>query len=280
MKDVSSASRFNRLFMYMFLIVVSFISIFPFLWMIVSSTNPSVDVTRGRLLPGNYFFENFRNLLTSVDILNALKNSILVSVSTTVLGLLIGSLAGYGFEIYRSRAKDVVFNILLTSMMIPFAAIMVPLYRMFGQITNWIPAIGIDTLAAVVLPTMTTAFLIFFFRQNTKMFPKELLEAGRIDGLSELGLFVSIYIPTMRTTYAAAAIITFMNSWNNYLWPLIVLQTPQNQTVPLLISILGSSYAPDFGVIMLAIVLTTIPTAIIFFLMQKHFVAGMIGSVK
>ncbi|MGZ7440359.1 carbohydrate ABC transporter permease [Paenibacillus sp. TH7-28] len=272
--------KVKRMSMYLFLAVAAFVSIFPFLWIIVSSTNPSVDVTRGRLLPGAYFMANLRNLLDSVDIVNALKNSLIVSVSTTLLALLIASLAGYGFEIYRSKAKDIVFNILLLSMMIPFAAMMVPLYRMFGKITNLIPLIGIDTLAAVVLPAMTTAFLIFFFRQSTKMFPKELLEAGRIDGLSELGLFFRVYVPTMKTTYAAAAIITFMSSWNNYMWPLIVLQTPEKQTVPLLISTLGSSYAPDYGLIMLAIVISTVPTALVFFVMQKHFVAGMIGSVK
>ncbi|CAM4354917.1 carbohydrate ABC transporter permease [Paenibacillus phoenicis] len=270
----------KRISMYVFLAVAAFVSIFPFLWIIVSSTNPSVDVTRGKLLPGSHFGANLRNLLDSVDILNALKNSLAVSVSTTLLALLIASLAGYGFEIYRSKAKDMVFNVLLLSMMLPFAALMVPLYRMFGRITNLLPLIGIDTLAAVVLPTMTTAFLIFFFRQSTKMFPKELLEAGRIDGLSELGMFFRVYVPTMKTTYAAAAIITFMSSWNNYMWPLIVLQTPQKQTVPLLISTLGSSYSPDYGLIMLAIVISTLPTAIVFFVMQKHFVAGMIGSVK
>lgn len=270
----------KRISMYVFLAVAAFVSIFPFLWILVSSTNPSVDVTRGKLLPGSHFMTNLRNLLDSVDILNALKNSLIISVSTTLLALLIASLAGYGFEIYRSKAKDIVFNVLLLSMMLPFAALMVPLYRMFGRITNLLPLIGIDTLAAVVLPTMTTAFLIFFFRQSTKMFPKELLEAGRIDGLSELGLFFRIYVPTMKTTYAAAAIITFMSSWNNYMWPLIVLQTPQKQTVPLLISTLGSSYSPDYGLIMLAIVISMLPTAIVFFVMQKHFVAGMIGSVK
>ncbi|MEC2345078.1 carbohydrate ABC transporter permease [Paenibacillus barengoltzii] len=272
-----AAKRFS---MYAFLAVAAFVSIFPFLWIIVSSTNPSVDVTRGKLLPGSHFMANLRNLMDSVDMLNALKNSLVVSVSTTLLALLIASLAGYGFEIYRSKAKDIVFNVLLLSMMLPFAALMVPLYRMFGRITNLLPLIGIDTLAAVVLPTMTTAFLIFFFRQSTKMFPKELLEAGRIDGLSELAMFFRVYVPTMKTTYAAAAIITFMSSWNNYMWPLIVLQTPQKQTVPLLISTLGSSYSPDYGLIMLAIVISTLPTAIVFFVMQKHFVAGMIGSVK
>ncbi len=165
-------------------------------------------------------------------------------------------------------------------MMIPFAALMVPLYRMFGSLSQVAPFIGMDTLASVMLPTITTAFLIFFFRQNTKMFSRELIEAGRIDGLSELGIFFRIYMPTMKTTYAAAAIITFMNSWNNYLWPLVVLQSPENQTIPLLISNLGSSYAPDYGVIMLTIVIATLPTALIFFVMQKHFVAGMMGSVK
>ena len=272
--------KMKRIFAYTVLIIASIISIFPFLWMIISATNKSVDVTKGRLLPGSHFLENFNNLLDTVDIVPALINSAKISISTTVLSLLIASLAGYGFEVFKSKAKDVVFNILLISMMIPFAALMVPLFRMFGKISAVAPFIGIDTLTSAVLPTLTTAFLIFFFRQSTKMFPKDILEAGRIDGLSELGVFFRIYVPTMKTTYAAAAIITFMASWNNYLWPLVVLQSPENQTIPLLISNLGSSYAPDFGVIMTAIVIATLPAAIIFFIMQKHFVAGMMGSVK
>lgn len=270
----------KKVFGYGFLTSAAIISIFPFLWMIVSSTNKSVDVTKGRLLPGTHFMENLNNLLSTVDLVPALMNSAKISIITTVLGMLIASLAGYGFEIYQSKAKDYVFNFLLLSMMIPFAALMVPLFRMFGTISQTAPIIGIDTISAVILPTVTTAFLIFFFRQNTKMFPKDILEAGRIDGLTELGVFFRIYIPTMKTTYAAAAIITFMASWNSYLWPLVVLQSPENQTIPLLISVLGSSYSPDYGVIMTAIVIATLPAALIFFIMQKHFVAGMMGSVK
>ena len=272
--------KIKRIFTYLFLTFAAIISIFPFFWMIVSATNKSIDVSKGKLIPGSHLIENLKNLIETVDIVPALTNSAIISVSTTILSLIIASLAGYGFEIYRSKTKDIVFNILLISMMIPFAALMVPLYRMFGSISQVAPFIGMDTLVAVMLPTLTTAFLIFFFRQNTKMFSKELIEAGRIDGLSELGIFFRIYMPTMKTTYAAAAIITFMNSWNNYLWPLVVLQSPEKQTIPLLISNLGSSYAPDYGVIMLTIVIATLPTALIFFLMQKHFVAGMMGSVK
>ncbi|ELK46585.1 carbohydrate ABC transporter permease [Halobacillus sp. ACCC02827] len=270
----------KRIGVYVFLSVAALFSIFPFLWMIVSMTNKSVDVTQGRLLPGTHLFENIRVLFESVDVVTALVNSTIIAVITTFLTLLIGSLAGYGFEIYRSPGKDRIFNVLLLSMMIPFAAIMIPLYRLFGGVSSTIPFLGIDTLAAAILPTVITAFFIFFFRQNTKMFAKELVEAGRMDGLSELGIFFRIYLPTMKTTYAAAAIIAFMNSWNNYLWPLVILQSPENQTIPLLISNLGAGYSPDYGVIMTAIVIATLPTALVFFIMQKHFVAGMMGSVK
>ncbi|NHC40384.1 carbohydrate ABC transporter permease [Bacillus sp. MM2020_1] len=273
-------NKFKNTFSYTVLIIAAIVSVFPFLWMIVSSTNKSVDVTQGKMLPGSHFMQNLHNLLDTVDLVPALINSTKISVITTILAMLIASLAGYGFEIYKSKSKDFVFNILLVSMMIPFAALMVPLFRMFATISQSLPFIGIDTIAAVILPTVTTAYLIFFFRQSTKMFPKEILEAGRIDGLSELGCFFRIYLPTMKTTYAAAAIITFMASWNSYLWPLVVLQSPENQTIPLLISNLGSSYSPDFGMIMTAIVIATLPAALIFFIMQKHFVAGMMGSVK
>lgn len=273
-------SKIKRISMYVFLTIVSIVSIFPFLWMIISMTNKSVDVSKGKFLPGNYLFENIKALFNTVDLFSALLNSAKISIATTILGLLIASFAGYGFEVFRSRAKEIVFSILLLSMMIPFAALMVPLYRMFGSISQVMPIIGIDTLSSVVIPTMTTAFLIFFFRQSAKMFPRELIEAGRIDGLNEWGIFFRIFIPTMKTTYAAAAIITFMSSWNNYLWPLVVLQSEENKTIPLLISNLGAGYAPDFGVIMTAIVIATLPTALVFFFMQKHFVAGMMGSVK
>ncbi|NDL67034.1 carbohydrate ABC transporter permease [Anaerotalea alkaliphila] len=272
--------RLKSIAAYVFLVIAALISIYPFFWMVVSMTNRSVDVTGGRQLPGTYLMENLNNLFGQVDMVTALGNSTLVAVISTLLTMLLTSLAGYGFHVYRSRRKDIVFNVLLLSMMIPFAAIMIPLYRLFGRISQVAPWIGIDTLAAAFLPTLTTAFFIFFFRQNTGMFPEELIEASRLDGLSETGIFFRIYIPTMKTTYAAAAIIAFMNSWNNFLWPLIVLQSPAKKTVPLLISNLGSSYAPDYGMIMSAITIATLPTVFVFFLMQKHFVAGMTGSVK
>ncbi|MGN0144278.1 MAG: carbohydrate ABC transporter permease [Clostridium sp.] len=264
---------------YIFLGIASFISIFPFFWMIVSATNKSVDVTRGKLTIGSNLMTNLNNLLSSdLGFVNSLINSAIIAVITTVLALIISSIAGYGFEIFRTPARDKVFSILLLSMMIPFSALMIPLYKFFGAFNGTF--MGLNSYAAIILPSISTAFLIFFFRQNTKSFPKDILEAARIDGLGELAIFFKMYVPTMKNTYAAGAIITFMTSWNNYLWPLLVLQTPEKRTVPLVISTFASSYTPDYGMIMMSIVIATLPTAIVFFTMQKHFVAGMIGSVK
>lgn len=265
---------------YIFLVVMSIVFAFPFYFLLVSATNSSIDVTNGRMLPGVQLLTNLKNIFSQTEMLNAMKNSTIVALFQTTLALLLGSAAGYGFEVYRSKGKDIIFNIILLSMMVPFAAIMIPLFRLFGKMSSLSPLIGINSYASVFLPYIATAFLVFYFRQNTKMFSKDLLEAGRIDGLSEIGLFFKIYMPTMKTTYAAAAIITFMNSWNNYLWPLVVVQSTEKQTVPLLISQLGSSYSPDFGMIMAAVLVATIPTLVIFFVLQKHFVAGMLGASK
>lgn len=269
--------------MYLFLTVAAFVSVFPLFWMIIAATNKSVDVSKGTLLPGSYFMENLNAVLGSnLNYTNAFKNSLFIAIVTTTIAMLISSAAGYAFGIYKSKLKNVTFSIILLSMMVPFAALMVPLFRLFSKFSS-IPGlkwIALNTRGSVIIIAVATAFLIFFFRQNTASFPKDLIEAARLDGLSEYGIFFRIYIPSMKPTYAAAIVVTFMSSWNNYLWPLIALQSEEKRTLPLIISAMGSSYTPDYGMMMMAIVISTIPTALIFFFMQKQFVAGMTGSVK
>ena len=276
-------NRIARFFMYLFLTVAAFVSVFPLFWMIIASTNKSVDVSKGTLLPGSYFMENLNAVLSSnLNYMNAFKNSLFIAVVTTTLAMLISSAAGYAFGIYKTKLKNATFNIILLSMMVPFAALMVPLFRLFSKFSS-IPGlkwIALNTSGSVIVIAVATAFLIFFFRQNTSTFPKDLIEAARLDGLSEYGIFFRIYMPSMKSTYAAAIVVTFMSSWNNYLWPLIALQSENKRTLPLIISAMGSSYTPDYGMMMTAIVISTIPTALIFFFMQKQFVAGMTGSVK
>ncbi|PQF24235.1 lactose ABC transporter permease [Enterococcus mundtii] len=278
-KQVSIGQLLLSIFKYTSLVIVSFISIFPFVWMILGMTNTAVDISSGKLMIGENLVINFQNLFSNdLNFSRSLLNSAMIAVVTTIFALLISSMAGYGFEIYKSKRKEVVFNILLLSMMVPFAALMIPLYRMFSQLNGTI--LGINSFLVVILPSVSTAFLIFFFRQNAKSFPKDLVEAARLDGLKELSIFFRVYLPTAKNTYAAAAIITFMSSWNNYLWPLVALQSPDKRTVPLVLSAMGASYTPDYGMIMSGLVIATLPTALVFFILQKQFVQGMIGSVK
>jgi lactose/L-arabinose transport system permease protein len=196
------------------------------------------------------------------------------SILGTLLTLTVTSLAGYGFEIFRSRTRDRIFGGLLLLLSIPFAALIVPLFMMFSR------AGLMNTYAGIMLPGIAAIFMIFYFRQNTKSFPHELRDAALLDGLKEWQVFLYIYIPVMRSTYAAAMIIVFMTSWNAYLWPLMVIQTNEMKTITLQLASLASAYTPDYGLIMIANVLATLPTVLVFFLLQRRFVEGMLGSVK
>ena len=273
-------NKATKIIIYIFLIISAIIFFFPFYFLIVSATNTSAAVTSGSLLFGGELFNNLRKMVENTRVIQAMINSLFIAVVQTFISVLLSSMAGYGFSIHKTKGKDFVYKIILLSMMIPFASLMVPLFQIFGSISKVAPAIGIDTFWGVMLPYLATAFLIFYFRQSSSAFPKDLLDAGRIDGLSEIGLFFKVYMPTMKSTYASAIIVTFMTSWNNYMWPLVVLQSSEKFTVPLVVSALGSGYTPDYGVIMASILVTTIPIAIIFFSLQKNFVAGFTGSVK
>lgn len=260
--------------MYIFLTIVSLISVFPLYWMLISATNKSIDVSRGTMLPGLALIDNWKSLLSQQEVARAMFNSFKYSIILTACALVICSLAGYGFEIYHDKGKDTVMSILLLGMMVPFVATLVPLFRMFSS------AHLLNTTIAFILPTISTPFLIMMFRQSARSFPHDIIEAARIDGLNEIQIFFRMFIPTMRSTYAAAMTITFMNAWNNYLWPKVIMTTDESITMPMLVANLTEGYVTDYGVLMLAVLLCSLPTIIIFFLLQKSFAEGITGAVK
>ena len=264
----------SMLFVYVILVVIGFVSAFPFYFVMVSATNASIDVIRGRMFFGASVIDNFRKLLAAIPFGIGFWNSVRNALVLVLGSLLVCSMAGYGFTVYRSKAKDRLMSILLLSMMIPFAAIMIPLFRLAVSLKL------LNTTAGIVLPSLATAFLIFFFRQVTQSFPMELVQAARVDGLGEFGIFFRIYMPVMSPTYAAAAIVTFMGGWNNFLWPLIILQRETSRTLPILITRLSEGYVTDYGVQLLAITLSIIPTLLIFITQQRRFVEGILGAVK
>ena len=264
----------SRGLVYLGLSIAAFVSVFPFYWMVVGATNKTNLIVRGKVTFGDNLFANAQSFFNLVDVPRVFWNSIEISVIATVVTLAVSSTAGYGFEIFRSRIRERLFSFLLLLLTIPFAAIMVPLFSMIAR------AHLVNTFAAVILPTVASIFIIFYFRQATKAFPGELRDAARVDGLKEWQIFLFIYVPVMRSTYAAATIIIFLLSWNNYLWPLIVLQTNDMKTVTLVVSALLSAYVPDYGATLFATVLATLPTLVIFFVLQRQFVAGLTGGVK
>jgi lactose/L-arabinose transport system permease protein len=264
----------RRAFLYLALSIAAFVSIFPFYWMVVGSTNTSPDIAHGKVTPGTHLFKNIAAFFATVDVPRMFWNSTFLALVGVALTLTVSSLAGYGFEVFKSRVRDRIFGLLLLTLSIPFAALMVPLFIMMSQLKL------INTFTAVLLPGIASVFIIFYFRQATKAFPGELRDAARIDGLNEWQIFVFVYLPVMRSTYAAAIIIIFMMNWNSYLWPLIILQTEPNKTVTQIVSSLRYAYVPDYGVIMISAVSATLPTVLIFFLLQRRFVEGLLGSVK
>jgi lactose/L-arabinose transport system permease protein len=264
----------GRVATYLLLSIAAFVSVFPFFWMAVGATNTSADILKGKATPGGALWTNMVTFFFSVDMPRILFNSFFIAGVGTALTLLVSSLAGYGFEMFRSRFRERVFAGLLLMLSIPFAALMVPLFVMMANFKM------INTYQAIILPTVASIFIIFYFRQATKAFPHELRDAARIDGLKEWQIFFNVYMPVMRSTYAAATIIVFMANWNNYLWPLIVLQTNEMKTLTLVVAGLTSAYTPDWGVVMVGAIFATLPTLVIFFLLQRRFVEGMLGAVK
>lgn len=264
----------SNIFTYGFLTICSIFSVFPLVWMLIATTNKSVEIIGGKLTFGSSFFENYTNLMKAQNVWGYFGNSFRYAILTTVLSLLVCSLAGYAFEVFHDKWKDLLFKIILMTMMLPFVALMVPLFQMFSS------AKLLNSTLGFLLPSIATPFLIMMFRQCAKAFPMEMIEAARIDGLSEIQIFFRMFIPTMKSTFAAATTITFMGSWNNYLWPKVIMTKSEAQTMPMMLSSLTSGYVTDYGMLMLGVFITTIPTIIIFFVLQKSFTEGITGSVK
>ena len=237
---------------YIFLTIVSFLSVFPLYWMFTAATNTSLED----------------------NLWQAMGNSFFYAIVQTIASLLVCSLAGYGFELYHDKGKDKLFAILLLAMMVPQVATLIPLFTMVSRLKL------LNTVWAFIIPGISTPFLIMMFRQNSRNFPIDTMEASRIDGLSEIGIFFRMYFPMMKSTYAAAAVITFMGAWNSYMWPRTVMKGNSVKTMPMLIANMSNGYAVDYGTLMLGVLFASLPTIIIFFILQKQFAEGITGSVK
>ena len=202
-------------------------------------------------------------------------NSLLLTALTVVLTLLVSSFVAYGFAAYDFKGKNFFFVIVLIILPIPFEVIMLPLYK---QISSW----GMmDNYAAVVIPFLAHASTIFFFRQYLLGLPKSLIEAGRIDGCTEYGIFFRLIVPIMKPAFSAMAILNGMNAWNNYLWPLLVIRSSEKYTLTIGLNTLINPYGDNYSLLVVGSVFSIIPIFILFICFQRYFIEGMTaGAVK
>jgi cellobiose transport system permease protein len=262
---------------YALLVVTAILSIFPLYWTIVagSHTNAEIAGTPPPFLPNASLFTNIRAAMDQAPIGKAILNSIIVAGSITVGTVLCCTLAGFAFAKLQFRGRGLLLSLVVGTMMVPVQLGVIPLFMLIAQL-EWV-----NQLQAVILPTLVSAFGVFFMRQYlVSALPNELLEAGRVDGASTIRIFWSIVVPVARPAMAVLAMLTFLTAWNEFFWPIIAL-TESNPTVQVALAGLGSGYVPQRAIIMAGTLLGTLPVLIVFAFLGKQIVGGIMqGAVK
>jgi len=251
----------------------------PFVYMLTGSFKFNAEIFSNslRFIPREPTLSNYVRLLNGSEIpfVRQFFNSAVIAVNQTLLSLLISSLVGWGFAKYEFRGKRILFMFLLATLMFPFQVTLVPLFLLMLRL-NWL-----DTYWAVIIPGALSAFGAFLMRQSMLAVPNELLDAARIDGSSELGLYWRIGLPLSGPGLSVLTVLTFLGSWNNYLWPLIALRTAEKFTYPVGLATLVGLYKVEYGMILAGALLATLPVLVIFVVGRKQFVAGLTaGAVK
>lgn len=260
--------------------IISLIALFPIIALIVSSFRPSSDLMRHGI---SFTFDistlslaNYQYIFTqAASYWNWYGNSLIISGLTIVISLFLSSMVGYALALYDFKGRNFFFILVLFILMVPFEILMLPLYELMVGLNI------IDTYFAVILPLIVAPIAVFFFRQYALGLPKELMDAARIDGTTEYGIFFKIMMPLMLPSFAAMAILQGLNSWNNFLWPLLVLRTDEMFSLPVGLATLLTPYGNNYDVLIAGSVMTIIPIVILFLFFQRYFISGLtVGGVK
>jgi multiple sugar transport system permease protein len=255
---------------YAILILGLVATLLPFFYIMVSSLKTDVEL---RKTPPDFFpqqptLKHYLTILTdeNIPIERNVANSVIVSLARVMITLFTSSFAGYIFAKYHFRGKNLAFGVILIQIMIPFQVVMIPNYLLvvsFGLI---------DSLWALIIPTMVDAYGIFMMKQFIESMPAELMDAARIDGASEFGIYSRIILPQIGPPLASLGIFTFMATWNDYLWPLIVLTSPENRTIPLLLVWFQTQHTSNQGLVLAASILTLLPIFFVYIFLQRWIV--------
>lgn len=267
----------KRVMLHILLVALALLTLAPFLWMLAASFMPTGEANAipPRLLPSTPTLEHYRDLFTRLDMGRYALNSAIIALLATTISTLLNAMAGYAFAKLRFAGREQIFRGLLAAMVIPAQVAMLPLFLMLKQMGL------INTYAGVVVPLLASIFGIFLVRQYAQNIPDAMLDAARLDGASEFRLFWSVVLPMLRPILATLALFTFMGSWNDFMWPLIVLSDGALHTLPVALANLSGEHMQDTELMMAASTLTVLPVLIVFLILQKQYIAGLTqGSLK
>lgn len=259
--------------LYALVVLGAGIMFFPFLWTIITSISPGAGLTTTpALIPTNPSIAAYQQLFTEVPFAKVILNSIILAIATTVFQLFTSSTAGYAFSRMVFRGRGVVFGIYLATMIIPLQVLIVPLFVEMK-------ALGLlDSYLGVLLPALTSAFGIFLMRQAINTVPRELDEAATIDGAGHFRIFWRIILPNVSPALATLSIFAFMGSWNSFLWPLVVLRSPELQTLPVALAGLQGQYTTEWDIVMAGSVISVLPMLALYVFAQKYVIQGVASS--
>ena len=263
-----------RLLARVLLLVGAIIAIVPYIWMLSSSLKSNADIfsLQVQLIPSTLNFENYLLAWNREGIARFLFNSLAMAVGETIGVLVTSILAGYAFARLRFAGREVLFLIVLGTMMVPAQATLIPSFILVRQL-GWI-----DTYQGLIVPRLVTAFGIFMLRQFFMSIPKDLEDAARVDGCSRIRTLIQIMLPLSGPAVATLAIFAFTQSWNEFFWPLIVVQTPGMRTVQVAIAALKATELVEWGVVMAVVTIASLPTLLVYFAFQRYFVRGIVMS--
>jgi len=267
----------RRIYLYIFLIITSLITLVPFIWMLAASfmTDGDASVFPPKFIPDPFTFVQYEILFERLNVARNFFNSLFLSATVTMISLFFNSMAGYAFAKFRFKGKNKLFNFLLSSMIIPSQVTMLPLFLMLKSIGL------INTYMAIIIPGLANIFGIFLIRQYVIAIPDSLIEAAKIDGATDFQIYRKVILPLATPILVTLAIFTFLGTWNDFLWPLIALTDNSMYTLPVALANLMGEHTKDPELMMAGSVLTIIPVIIVFLALQKYYVRGiMMGSVK
>ncbi|MGQ0539920.1 MAG: carbohydrate ABC transporter permease [Gemmatimonadaceae bacterium] len=266
-----------RTLVYAALIAGAIAALTPLLWMLSASFMAAGEASSypPPLLPRRATLEHYRTLFTRLDLSRYLLNSTIVAVTVTAVSLVINSMAGYAFAKLRFRQRDGLSALLGAGLIVPVQVAMLPLFLLMKQLGF------INTYWGVIIPSLASIFGIFLIRQYALSIPDDLLDAARMDGASEMRIYWSVVVPTIVPMLATLAIWTFLATWNDFMWPLIVLSDESRYTLPVALANLAGEHVQDTELMMAGSVLTLLPVMLVFLLLQRYYIQGlMAGSVK